>query len=238
VVWESEGNIYLYDGTETIRLSMTDTWSDEFPHVDGLVVGWIGFTSDGRKAFIATSPEPAIEAIVDLDPGVFEVKVKKPNEPKEPNKPGKPKKPKKPKEEFLEAFIELPADVNAADVDVNTVTLSVNGTTLATAELPVIVDNVLDVLFSLDPNNVGTILGLEVTKVKVGHDKVKVEATAGFGGDVEIFSSFPTFPPFPPPLPPLPLQRIDLIELTVSGELIGGGSFSGTDAVRVMLKEH
>ncbi len=144
----------------------------------------------------------SVEAAIDIDPDVFEVKVKK------------PKEPKKPKKEFLEAFIELPADVNVADVDVNTVTLSLNCTTLATAELPVIVDNVLDVLFPLDANNVGTILGLEVRKVKVHGGKIKVETTAA---------------------PSLP---IDLIELTVSGELMGGGRFSGTDAVRVMLKKH
>ena len=159
--------------------------------------------------------EPAgIEVAVDLDPDFFEVKVKEPKEPKDPKKPKKVKKPKEPKEESLEAFIEFPADANVADVDVNTVTLSLNGATLATAELPVIVDNILDILFPLDPNNVGTILGLEVTKVKVHGGKIKVETTA------------------------VPSQPIDLIELTVSGELMGGGRFSGTDAVRVMLKKH
>ncbi len=67
----------------------------------------------------------------------------------------------------------------------------------------------------------GIVVGLDVTedappslKVKVHGGNIKVETTAA------------------------PSQPIDLIELTVSGELMGGGRFSGTDAVRVMLKKH
>ena len=143
-------------------------------------------------------PEPAIKTMVDLDPDVFEVKVEA------------HKKPKKPKEEFLRAFIKLPADVNVADVNAATVNLCLNDTILAAAESPLIVDNTLDVLFRLDLENVGAILGLEVTKVKVGNCRIEVTATAA------------------------PSQPIDLIELTVSGDLLYPGSFTGTDAVRVM----
>ena len=123
----------------------------------------------------------------------------------------KPKKPGKPKGEFLRAFIELPADVNVADVNAATVNLCLNDTILAAAESPLIVDNILDVLFRLDPDNVGAILGLGVTKVKVGNCRIEVAAAAA------------------------PSQPIDLIELSVSGELIHPGTFTGTDAVRVML---
>lgn len=147
-------------------------------------------------------PQPAIYATIDLEPDVFEVKV-------EAHK--KPKKPGKPKWEYLRAFIELPADVNVADVNTATVNLCLNDTILAAAESPLIVENTLDVLFRLDPENVGAILGLEVTKVKV--DECRIKVTAAF----------------------VPSQPIDLIELTVSGDMLYPGSFTGTDAVRVML---
>jgi hypothetical protein len=147
-------------------------------------------------------PQPAIDVTIDLAPDLFEVKV-------EAHK--KPKKPRKPKGEFLRAFIELPADISVADVNAATVNLCLNDITLATAESPLIVDNILDVLFRLDPDNVGTILGLEVTKVKVDECRIEVTAAAA------------------------PSQPIDLIELTVSGDFLYPGSFTGTDEVRVML---
>ena len=153
------------------------------------------------KSYIVIPPS-AIQVMVDLDPDVFEVKVVAHK---------KPKKPSKPKVEFLRAFIELPADVNVVDVNAATVNLCLNDTILAAAESPLIVDNILDVIFRLDPENVGAILGLEVTKVKV--DKCRIDVTAAAA----------------------PSQPIDLIELTVSGDLLYPGSFTGTDAVRVML---
>ena len=124
------------------------------------------------------------------------------------------KKPKKPKEEFLRAFIELPDEIDVADVDVNTVTLSINDIILATAEAPLVVDNVLDVLFPVNINSVAELLGLDISDVKVHRHHV----------DVKVVTA--------------PSQSIDLIELTVSGELVGGGSFTGTDAIRVELKKH
>ena len=147
-------------------------------------------------------PEPAIQAMVDLEPDVFEVKV---------GAHKKPKNTRKPKGEFLRAFIELPADISVADVNAATVNLCLNDTTLAAAESPLIVDNILDVLFRLDLENVGAILSLEVIKVKVDECKIEVTTTAA------------------------PSQPIDLIEFTVSGDLLYPGSFTGTDAVRVML---
>lgn len=143
------------------------------------------------------------KATLDLDPDVFEIEVDSDQEPEESE------------EEFLRAFIEPPAGVSAADIDVTTVTLSVNGTTLAAAEFPVMVGNVLDALFRLDPTNVSIILGLDVTEVEVDESSRKVEVTATSA----------------------PEQPIDLIELTVSGDLISGGSFSGTDAMRVIPEE-
>jgi hypothetical protein len=91
------------------------------------------------------------------------------------------------------------------------VNLCLNDTILAAAESPLIVDNILDVLFRLDPHNVGAILGLEVTKVKVDECRIEVTTSAA------------------------PSQHIDLIELTVSGDFLYPGSFTGTDTVRAML---
>ena len=160
--------------------------------------------SEGKKVTFALKsceiiPEPAVPAMVDLDPDIFEVKVEA------------HKKPKKPKGVFLRAFIELPADVNVADVNAATVNLYLNDTILAAAESPLILDNILDVLFRLDPENVGAVLSLEVTKVKVDECRIEVTTAAA------------------------PSQPIDLIELTVSGDLLYPGSFTGTDAVRVVL---
>ena len=91
----------------------------------------------------------------------------------------------------------------------STVTLGVTGTTLATAESPGIVDNVLHVQFRLNLSNVSTILGLVVNKVDVrSNRRIKVKATSA------------------------PAVSVKLITLTVTGNLIGK-SFSGTDAVRV-----
>jgi formylglycine-generating enzyme required for sulfatase activity/Tol biopolymer transport system component len=172
---------------------------------------WI-MNSDGSDAYalLATAsqeerpdwgnPIETIEATINLDPDVFEVEVEEDQEPEEPE------------EAFLTAFIELPAAVDPMDIDVETVTLSVDDTILATAESPAIEDNVLEVLFRLNLVNVSTILGLEVTEVEVDDEKIEVNATTA------------------------PAQAIDLIELTVSGDLTNGGSFTGTDAVRVVLE--
>lgn len=148
---------------------------------------------------VSTSP-PLVPVIVDIDPDLLEVEVT----------PGK--EPEQPEEQFLEAFIELPVGISPADINVDTVTLSANGTTLAAAESPLITGDVLSILFRLDLGGVHTILGIDVAEVEADEEKIEVKATT---------------------VPSLPL---DLIELTVSGELISGGTFSGTDAVRMLLE--
>jgi hypothetical protein len=150
----------------------------------------IGFTSD-----LDFRPDPVPEpALIDLDPDVFEVAV---NSYREQEMSG---------ETYLTAYIELPDGVDVAAIDSTTMTLSVNGTTLATTEYEII-GHLLAVQFQLTPDIVATILGIEVTHVKVDeqHNRIVVEAITA-----------------PDPL-------VDLIELTVSG-----GNFSGTDAVRVV----
>jgi hypothetical protein len=193
----------------------------------------------------------AIEAVIDIDPDLFEVHVNSDQEPEEPEEP---------EEQFLRGFVQLPAEVDAADVDIATLTLSVNDTILATAEYSAIVGNVLDVFFQLNLANVSTIIGLEATEVEVDDGKIKVNAKP---------MQVPQLPPAPtPPLPPIPPppptpqapsptgdnagwqvggttemgvlfspQPIRLIELTVSGDLLGTGSFTGTDAVRVIVED-
>ena len=113
------------------------------------------------------------------------------------------------KDEFLEAIISLPEGLDAWEIDPATITLAVNGTKLANAEDPQIVDQVLMVKFRLDYSNVGMILNMNVDKVEVkdGNVRVRVEDT--------------------------PAPFLDLVELTISGSLLGRDYFSGTDAVCV-----
>ncbi len=151
----------------------------------------VGFTSD-----LDFRPEPGPQPdSLDLDPDVFEVAVTSYGEQEMSG------------QEYLTAYIEPPDGVDAADIDSTTVTLSVNGTTLATAESPEIIGHLLVVKFHLTPDIVAAILGVEVTYVEVDEqlNRIVVEATTA-----------------PDPL-------IDLIEMIVSGE-----NFIGTDAVRVM----
>lgn len=119
--------------------------------------------------------------------------------------------PAEPEDQFLTAFIEPPTGVAVTDIVPSTVTLSLDTTVLATAESPAIVDGVLVVLFRLNLTNVSTILGLTATQVEVDGASRTITVTA----------------------PTPPAQAIDLIELTVSGALLTGDSFSTTDAVRV-----
>jgi hypothetical protein len=143
--------------------------------------------------------EPA-QAIIDIHPDIFVVHVKE-------------KEPKEPKWAFLRAFLELPEGMSVENIDVDTVTLSVNGTTLAMAEFDKVVDNVLFVLFPLNLTNVSNILGLEATRVGMTARWIKVMAAT------------------------TPGQPIDLIELTVSGQMVDDGeSFTGKDTARMMLK--
>ncbi len=157
---------------------------------------FVGNTGAGSPSDLGF--RPAERAIIDLDPDVFEVAVKSYGEQEMSGKA------------YITAYIKLPDEVNVADIVDTTVTLSVNGTTLATAD-PAILDNLLVVQFPLTPDNVGAILGIEViyVEVDVRENRIKVEATT-------------------------PAQPTDLIELIVSGDLISGGSFSGTDAVRLI----
>ena len=147
---------------------------------------------------ISLMPEPAI---IDIDPDIFVVQVKENQEPKEP------------KWAFLRGFVELPEGLSVEDIDVDTVTLSVNDTALAMAEFDKVVDNVLFVLFPLDLTNVSDILGLEATRVIVIGRWIKVTVTTD------------------------PDQPIDLIKLTISGNLVDdGGSFTGDDVVRMKVR--
>ncbi len=162
------------------------------------------FSLDENLRFPVAARE--LSTLIDLAPDVFEVKVVR-----------QKRYSKSPKGQFLTAFIEPPAGVTALDIDVMTVSLSVNGTALAMAmvEDAVIADNVLEVRFPLNLTNVSTLLGVEVVKIKKVHGRrnpIKVEAIT-------------------PPAHPT-----DLLEVTVSGGLMGGGSFKGTDVLRVIAK--
>ena len=138
-----------------------------------------------------------IDANLDLDPDLFEVR------------PVRHKAPQEPEDTFLSAFIGLPPATNVADVNVASVSLYLGDVILAAAEYPVVVDDVLNVLFRLDLANVGAILDLEVKKVEVVQNEVQVETATALSAP------------------------IDLIKLTVSGDFIDGRQFIGTDAVRV-----
>ncbi len=154
-----------------------------------------------RAEYANINPQELVPALIDLDPDVFEVAV---TSYREQEMSG---------EQYLTAYIEPP---DGAEIDSNTVILSVNGTILATAESPAILDNLLVVQFKLTPDNVGDILGIEVINVKVDeqHNRIVVEATTALA------------------------QPTDLIELTVSGDLMSGGNFIGTDAVRVIPRSN
>ena len=147
------------------------------------------------------TPPPTV-ALLSLDPDVFDVEVSPDQEAEEPE------------DEFLTAFVKLPVGMNAADIDVTTVTLLVNEVVLATAEDPLVLDDVLRVLFRLNLTNISTMLGLDITEVKVDESSRKLEVKATTTS-----------------------QSIDLTKLVVTGQLFDTGSFSASDAVQVRLKE-
>jgi len=115
---------------------------------------------------------------------------------------------------YLNAYIEPPDGVDPADINSATVILSVNGTILTKAESAEIIGHLLVVKFKLTPDIVAAILGIDVVNVKVDeeHNRIVVEATTD--------------------------PAIDLIELTVSGDLMSGENFIGTDAVRVIPRSN
>ena len=81
------------------------------------------------------------------------------------------------------------------------------------AEFEKVVDNVLFVLFPLNLTNVSNILGLDATRVRMRGRWIKVTVTTE------------------------PDQPIDLIKLTISGNLVDdGGSFTGEDVVRMKVR--
>jgi Tol biopolymer transport system component len=194
-VWSPDSNQIVYQsdssGTWDLMLADRDGGNRRILYDSGgndvHPCWWIGITE-------------SIHAIIDLAPNLFEVEVGPENEQEEPE------------EEFIKAFIKLPAEVDPAGIDISSVILSINDTVLATAETPVIMDNILVVLFRLDLTNVSLILGLEVTKVEVDQLSRKI--------DIQVTTA--------------PSQPIDLIKLSISGEF-GDGGFNATDAVRVTL---
>ena len=122
--------------------------------------------------------------------------------------------PEEPDGQFLGAYIELPEGLNGLNVSM--VTLSMNGTKteLATATPAVVDKNMLYAEFPLSLTNVGDILGLPITEISVEGEKIEVRASS------------------PPEV------SIDCIELTVLGEFSDQmGSFTGTDALRMVLEE-
>lgn len=65
LVWQagvlggSGGDIFAFDGAQTTRLSLSNSYGNEFPVVDGLNVAWQGWTSSGPRTFAAVFvPEP------------------------------------------------------------------------------------------------------------------------------------------------------------------------------------
>lgn len=115
--------------------------------------------------------------------------------------------------QFLTAFIKPPQGMSAGDIDPDTVILSVNGMALENAASSEIVGNLLAVKFLITPAIISALLGIDVVKVEVDVTKNRIAVIA-------------TTEPAP---------SNDLIKLSVSGLLNSdGGSFRGTDAVRVM----
>jgi hypothetical protein len=144
-----------------------------------------------------------VQATVDLVPNLFKIRV-------DPNRQAE-----QPEDEFITAYMKLSTEVNVADVNIDTVVLSLNDITLSTAESPNLADSVLAVLFPLDLNSVSVIVGAEATEVEVDKDE-----------RVEVWLSA------------APERTVDLAELVVTGSLANGGSFTGTDAVRTVLLEY
>ena len=64
VVWQSHGDVFVNDGTATTQLSLPNSHSNEYPNIDGRVIGWIGYTDEGPRAFVAIP-----EVNVDIRPG-------------------------------------------------------------------------------------------------------------------------------------------------------------------------
>lgn len=141
------------------------------------------------------------ETEIDLAPDLFEVEVEVGKEPEESE------------DSLITCYIAVPEGYDINDIDVSTVTLSLDETILATAEYFDAIDNILVVNFKLDLNNVSGILGIEVAEVESDEEKVEVKALDYLD------------------------KEIELIELTISGDFLDGGSFTGSDAIRVMAVE-
>ncbi len=199
--WKLLGSIDAFStaGHVTINANNYESSSTNLSLFPAFEVHWDNFHVEADQ--IIYEPVLMVEATVDLNPDVFEVTV-------DPNAEWNQSQ-----EAFLRAYIELPADVNVGNIDSNTVTLSLNGNMLASAEVPVIVDNVIEILFCLEPSSVSTILGSEVVTIEAEDEKIGVAVTT------------------------MPSQAIDLVQLSVFGALGDGRIFTGTDAVRVILKQ-
>jgi hypothetical protein len=142
--------------------------------------------------YTVPGPEPE-PALVDLHPDVFEVKVVR------------TKKVHCQERIFLSAYIGLPEGFSESEL--SPITLSLDGTTLATEVSRKVFGNVLHVRFPLDTNLVSAILGLPAKEISVHQDKIKVKVTTA------------------------PIVPIELIELTISD----GSTFVGRSVVRIMI---
>ena len=159
------------------------------------VAGWGEFS-------YSLAPGESGGGLLDLHPDHFEIQVN-------PEKP-----PLELTDQYLTAYINPPTGHAANEIDISTIELSVNGSTLGMAEMPMILENVLVVRFELNLTNVSKILGLVAVQVNLTSNinRVRVIATA------------------PPAIP------IGLVEMTLTGELTGGEAFEMTDVLRVEME--
>lgn len=108
VVWAgfdgTDTEIFFYDGNAITQVT-DNNYTDAGPQISGNSIAWKGYV-DGQddEIFMATLvEEQAIDATLDFDPDTLNLKSK-----------GK----------YITAYIELPAEYNVADIDVNTVLLN------------------------------------------------------------------------------------------------------------------
>lgn len=110
----------------------------------------------------------------------------------------------------VKAYLEFPEDINPADVATDSLVLLSNGVEIAKAQIPLIVDNVLEVSFPLTPASASALLGLNVSWVGVSDRFVHVDAEM------------------------LPATTIDLLNLAVAGSLKDGDNFTSNDVMQII----
>ena len=188
--------IFRIEAREHWWFPVTGTGIDFLP-IFGSLDHYADLMNRSTSFFPYTAPGPEPEPVlVDLHPDVFEVKwVQK-------------KKAHCPGWNYISAYIALPEGLSESEID--TVTLSLGTTAIATEVSRHVIGNVLHVRFPLKTSVVSEILGLPVKEFYVYGETVKVKA-------------------FKRPTTP-----IELLELTISD----GSTFAGRAVVRIVRDKH